>query len=440
MKAPVLTLRTEIMVLVASTLFLALLVTGLLVSWRVEARTRAILAEKATTVSRLSAQDAEVVEALTGRRPLAAVQAFADRVRGLTGVDYIVVLDLAGTRLSHPNPGRIGERFQGGDEAAVFRGQTYASVAKGSLGPALRVFSPVRDGQGRQVGAVVVGVLLTGIDQHLLGVRRMVLLGLGFGFATGLLGALLVSRRIKRILMGMEPAEIASMLLQRTATLHTVREETLAEQLAGVRLYADALRAQTHEFMNKLHVILGLLRLEEYARLTTYLRDISEQFQGEVGNVVRAIKDPILAGFLLARFSAAREQDIRMTLSEDSRTPLLSTPALSHNAITILGNFLQNAVEAIGTGGNRSVVVRLCADQGWLTIQVRDSGPGLDPAWAQHLFSKGFTTKGAGHGYGLQHSLRCAAAAGGRLSAVNDARGGALFTALLPIPEEEDQP
>jgi sensor histidine kinase regulating citrate/malate metabolism len=433
-------LQTRIILLVGATITMALMVTGLLVSWRIEARTRATLADKAAMVATLSADSETVVGALAGRRPRADAQAFADLARKTSGVDYIVVLDMAGTRLTHPKPSLIGDHFQGGDDAAVYRGATYTSVARGTLGTALRVFTPVRDAQGRQVGAVVVGVLMTGIDSHLWGVRRMILLGLALGFAAGVLGAVFVAGRIKRILMGMEPVEIASLLQRQTAILRSVREEILAEELSGVRVYADALRGQTHEFMNKLHVILGLVRLGEYDRLAGYLTDLTQQVEGEVGNVVRAIKDPVLAGFLLARASAAREQDLTMTLSEDSQVPVLTGPSLCHDAITILGNLLENAVEAMEQSSAEEIGVKLRAGEGSLVIQVEDRGPGLGGASLEHLCERGTSTKGADRGYGLHHVRKRVEALGGRLEAADREGGGARFTAVLPLQEGEDWP
>lgn len=411
---PAPSLRTRILLLVCATLVPAFLVTGLLVSWQMERHTRALLADKAAVVASLAARDEEILETLCGRR--SGAQASAERLRLASGVDYVVVLDLAGNRITHPNPSLIGDRFQGGDDREVFKGRTYTSVARGTLGTALRVFMPVSGPDGRQVGAVVVGVLMTGIDHHLLVVRRMVLGGLLLGFATGVLGAFAVASRIKRNLLGMEPVEIAA---------------ALQEQLAGVRLYADALRGQTHEFMNRLHVILGLARLGEVERLADYLADLTRAADGDVGGVVRAVKDPVIAGFLLARTASAREKGLRVVLSPDSSVPAPGAPAAVHDVITILGNFLENAVDAMGSGGDIDVVLRV--EEGSLAIQVEDRGPGLPPG---PLFAKGFSTKGADRGYGLHHARQRVEALGGTLDASGREGGGARFRAVIPFPEE----
>jgi len=434
---PVLRLRTWVILLVCATLIPALLITGLLVSWQIGRHTRSLLAGKAAVAATLAAQEEAVVETLAGRRSPLEARAFAERLRWTAGVDYVVVLDMAGNRLTHPNPARIGEHFLGGDDGGVFQGRTYTSVAEGTLGTALRVFTPVRDADGRQVGAVVAGVLMTDIDHQLLVVRRMILAGLVLGGGVGILCAFLVSSRIKGVMLGMEPEEIASVLQARTADLLSARESLLAEQLAGVKHYAGALRGQTHEFMNKLHVILGLARLGETARLAEYLADVTQMAEGDLGSVARAVKDPVLAGFLLARISSAREQDLRVALSPEAPVPEPGTPAMVHDAITILGNFLENAAEAIGSGGDIRVDLRV--EDGQLAIQVEDTGPGLPGGDPEHLFVKGFSTKGTDRGLGLHHARQRVAALGGSITASNREGGGARFRAVIPFHPEEAQ-
>ena len=146
-------LQTRITLLVCVIVLLALGVTGTTVALRVGAQVRESLAEKAIIVSRLVAESGPVVEALQSGQRLEEVRSLAESVRRAAAVDFVVVLDMNGKRLSHPNAAIIGNRFQGGDDAAVYRGAAYTSVAQGTLGESLRAFTPVRDRSGRQVGA-----------------------------------------------------------------------------------------------------------------------------------------------------------------------------------------------------------------------------------------------------------------------------------------------
>lgn len=522
---PILQLRTRITLLVSLILGLALLLTGILVHWRMEQQTREALGQKVVLLSRIVAESEGVREGLAGRRPPGQIQDLAEQIRVESGVDYVVVIDMNGLRLSHPNRSLIGAHFAGGDDADVYRGRSYLSVAKGTLGVSLRAFTPVWEG-GRQVGAVAVGLLQSGVDQAVVSIRKRIALGGVIGFAAGILGAMYLAERIKRILLGMEPQEIATVLQQRNAMLHSVREgiigvnrelvvtivneealrlfalagsqgelvgrnleevlpssrlrsvvETgqaeydqegdilglpiltnrvpvwvdgriagavatfrdktevnrLAEQLTGVRFYADALRAQTHEFMNKLHVILGLVRLEEYDRLKTFITGVAGRLDDEVGFVVQRIKDPMVAGFLLARFSSAREQNILMQLDPDASLPPCPDDAASHDLVTVLGNLLENAVEAIAEGTRREIQVSLRPEGAHLQLSVVDSGPGLPEEFLARPFTLGFSTKGANRGFGLWQAARTIEARGGHLEGANRAGGGAIFTATLRL-------
>jgi len=516
--------------LITLILALALLVTGVMVHWRMEQQTRETLGEKVVLLSRIMAEAEVVRDGLVGKRPPGHIQDYAERIRIEAGVDYVVVVDMNGLRLSHPNLSLIGARFAGGDDADVYRGRSYLSVAKGTLGVSLRAFTPVRVGE-RQVGAVAVGILQSGVDRSVVSVRKRIALGGVIGFAAGILGAMYLGGRIKRILLGMEPQEISTMLQQRNAMLHSVREgiigvnrelvvtivneeasrlfalagshgelvgrnveevlpssrlrtvmETgqaeydqegdilglpiltnrvpvmvegrisgavatfrdktevnrLAEQLTGVRFYADALRAQTHEFMNKLHVILGLVKLEEYESLKTYITGVAGRLDDEVGFVVQRIKDPVVAGFLLARFSSAREQNILMQLDQDASVPPCPNDAASHDLVTVLGNLLENAVEAIGEGTSREIHVSLCPEDDLLHLSVADSGPGLPDEVLANAFNLGFSTKGDHRGLGLWQAARTVEAHGGRLIGTNREGGGAIFSATLRLSPGED--
>jgi DNA-binding response OmpR family regulator/anti-sigma regulatory factor (Ser/Thr protein kinase) len=211
----------------------------------------------------------------------------------------------------------------------------------------------------------------------------------------------------------------------------------LAEQVSGMRLYAEALRAQTHEFMNKLHVILGLIHMGEYDRLASFITGITGRLQDELGQVVPRVKDPMIAGFLLARSSAAREQNITMALSEASLVPLCADEAVAHDLITILGNLLENAVEAIGASPRREIRVDLQHDEGILHLAVADTGPGIPPAARERLFERGFSTKGGDRGFGLHHASRRCAALGGQLAAADREGGGTVFSASIRYPEAD---
>lgn len=138
---------------------------------------------------------------------------------------------------------------------------------------------------------------------------------------------------------------------QTVGAIATFRDKTevkhLAEQLSGVKMYANALRAQSHEFMNKLHVILGLVQLKEYDDLGTYIKDIAIQQKTETSEIISDVKSPVLAGFLLGKQSYIREQGADLDIQLGSLIPNAADPAVIHELITIIGNLLNNALDAV---------------------------------------------------------------------------------------------
>lgn len=198
------------------------------------------------------------------------------------------------------------------------------------------------------------------------------------------------------------PIEVNGNIVGAIATFRDKTEiNQLAEELTGVRSYVEALRSQAHEFMNKLHVILGLVRLECYDQLAAYIKRIADDQEAEVAFVSKRIKDPVVAGLVLSKLSKSREMGVCMTVDED--TVLLSEPeaAVSHELITILGNLIDNALEAVELAADKKVSLAIHDSDNALTIRVQDSGPGMVRAIEEHILEKGFSTKADNRGFGL---------------------------------------
>jgi len=123
--------------------------------------------------------------------------------------------------------------------------------------------------------------------------------------------------------------------------------EELANQLTGVRNYADALRAQTHEFMNKMHVIMGLIDMKAYDELKQFTMEIANNRQAEAAYVVTRLKDITLAGFILGKISRARELDIEFSLTDESELTTEFIRPTVQELILIIGNLIENAFDVL---------------------------------------------------------------------------------------------
>lgn len=181
--------------------------------------------DRAVAVAEAVADSPTVRTAIDSPDPTATLQPYAEQVRVDTDTDFVVVMGLDRIRYTHPNPDNIGKEFVG-DLGDAPRGEVFTQQYTGTLGPSMRAVVPVRDGD-RVVALVSVGIAVSDIDRE---VRRDVLVVLLCGGAVlvaGLVGAGLVSRRLRRMTHGMGEREIARMYEYFSAVLHAVREGLL---------------------------------------------------------------------------------------------------------------------------------------------------------------------------------------------------------------------
>ncbi len=192
---------------------------------------------------------------------------------------------------------------------------------------------------------------------------------------------------------------------QVVGAISTFRDKTevdiLAEQLTGVKSYAEALRAQSHEFMNKLQVILGMVRLKNYDELTGFINETVQNRHKEIGVVTTNIENPVLSGFILGKLSYARESGVELSINTETKIPDTAPSDTIHELITILGNLIDNGIEAVKNRDRKKVTVTLSTNEDNLSLIVEDTGMGISDMVLKHIFSKGYSTKGPNRGYGL---------------------------------------
>jgi two-component system CitB family sensor kinase len=216
----------------------------------------------------------------------------------------------------------------------------------------------------------------------------------------------------------------------------TLRDRTelvsLQRELDVTRTTTDTLRAQAHEFSNQLHTISGLIELEEYHEVVRYVSRLTRSQARLNDKVTSHVEDPSVAALLIAKASQAGEQGVALRISDDTRLGRVDE-LLSADLTTVVGNLVDNALDAIGYAPDGWVAVEIAQENGTVRVMVRDSGPGVAPELAEEVFEHGFTTKAAGggqRGIGLALIRMVCARRGGRVSVRND--DGAVFTAELP--------
>lgn len=185
----------------------------------------------------------------------------------------------------------------------------------------------------------------------------------------------------------------------------TFRDKTeinqLTQQVNGMVNYVDALRERSHEFMNKLHVILGLLQLKRYDKLETYILQTANNYQIEIGALQSKIRQPVVAGFLIGKISRILDAGHLLTLDEECFLPDTPNEHQIMVLITTLGNLLENAVDALQGQDGGEIKVFIHYQHSMLKIIVSDNGPGIAPGIITSIFDKGYSTKGEQRGVGL---------------------------------------
>ncbi|MGM9927320.1 MAG: DcuS/MalK family sensor histidine kinase [Bacillus sp. (in: firmicutes)] len=224
----------------------------------------------------------------------------------------------------------------------------------------------------------------------------------------------------------------------------TFRDKTemrlMAEQLTGVKLYSESLRAHSHEFMNKLHVILGLIHLKKYDALNHYVQDLVEDHESEKNFVLQRIQNPVLAGFLLGKMSKAREHGIQFGISENSQfTDELEEKEI-HDLICISGNLIENAFDALNGMETKQVSFSIYPSDDILVLQVKDSGAGIESERLENIFTKGFSTKGEDRGYGLYLTMQSIANLHGKIDIQTNLGMGTIFTVQIPLSKKKKLP
>ncbi|HEY0209587.1 sensor histidine kinase [Acerihabitans sp.] len=229
------------------------------------------------------------------------------------------------------------------------------------------------------------------------------------------------------------PIVVGKQIIGAVATFRDKTEiSQLLQRLSGISNYADALRTQSHEFKNKLHVILGMLHMKNYPQLENYILKTANTYQTEIGSLLRTIKSPVMAGFMLGKINRARDLNIRLSINDDSLLPDAQDEQTTVTLITALGNVIENAMEAIGNEENHEIIVSFHHQDEQLHCVVSDDGPGIPASLIPHIFEQGFSTKGENRGLGLSLVKQSVDAVGGTVELESEPGVFTQFFIQLP--------
>ncbi|GAA4776540.1 sensor histidine kinase [Microbacterium gilvum] len=232
----------------------------------------------------------------------------------------------------------------------------------------------------------------------------------------------------------------------RSAEIVTLRDRTelrrVTGELSSVRTISDALRAQAHEFDNRLHTIASLIELGRSDEALGFAAAERAVGQRLADRVLHAVDEPVIAALLLGKSAQAHERAVEMHF--ETHLPPGTQGIPPADVVTILGNLVDNAIDAAASRARRTgetgawIEVYLGeAEDGGIVFQVTDSGDGVVPRDRERVFARGYSTKredGQGHGYGLALVRQTVEGLGGAVEITRTREGGAVFTVTLPRP------
>ncbi|MGM0835308.1 MAG: ATP-binding protein [Bacillota bacterium] len=208
--------------------------------------------------------------------------------------------------------------------------------------------------------------------------------------------------------------------------------------LLEVKKYSEELRAQTHEFTNKLYVISGLLELGKYEEAIEWIQSKYNVHQGQNNILFNQIRDNKLQALLLGKMAVASEKRITFELDEGSSIQSLPPHIEISSLITIIGNLIDNAMDAVEEKSTR-IVTFFALDYGQdFVLEVSDNGPGISQDMMNQIFEKGYSTKLSSmqRGYGLALVQYEVERLSGYIEVNRSREGMTVFSVYLPKKQQ----
>lgn len=257
--------------------------------------------------------------------------------------------------------------------------------------------------------------------QIVLAVALAVLYFMGEPVITGVLMALLVPI-----------VALGNALLMRNAwAILSFQEqmESIEQTMQGEAALNRKLRAQRHDFINHLQVVYSLLQLGEHREAEEYLKRVYDDLK-QVGALLRTRNQAVNA-LLAAKSMQAEQRHIR--LSYTIKAALAELPVEDWQLCRVLGNLIDNALDAAGGQDDPYAEVSLWEELNALCFAVSNNGPPIPAELMERIFEPGFTTKGdRGTGMGLYIVRSLMEQWGGRIDAAS-LSGMTKFTGRIPL-------
>lgn len=215
----------------------------------------------------------------------------------------------------------------------------------------------------------------------------------------------------------------------------STQQQMLEDAYVQLETLNATLRAQRHDFMNHIQVVYSLTEFDDRAAALEYM----DKVYGDLQRVGRALKTsvPAINALIAAKMADCEEKGISFTADITSRWDGLPVPGWE--MCRVLGNLIDNAVEALGPSGPRTLRVALSENVREYVFSVENDGRKIPAEMREAIFEMGFSTKGEGRGMGLHTVRRIMRATGGEIRLDAESQS-TRFCGTIPKANANDIP
>lgn len=332
-------------------------------------------------------------------------------VQNLSDVDIISIIGLDNIRKYHTHHNLINTKYHGTiPDFKNHQNNYYTESNIGPSGPQLRTYAAVYDSQGDYSGFIMIIRLKTSISAI---TTHILIL-----FLIVTLSAIIIEIAISGFFS------------------RKIKKEFLAftEDFEGTKFLVDSMRANNHDFTNKLHVILGLIQIGQYDKAVSYIQNISIIQRETISKVMNSIENPSFAALIVGKIARSSECNVKFILNEGSRLKNEDISIPSEALVTITGNLIDNALDSMNkdtSKNEKELSLGIYTRPGELLIIVKDTGTGIPDEMKEKIFENGFSTKGPGRGIGLYHTKQLVSSLGGTITVESQVGTGTCFMVNL---------
>ena len=332
-------------------------------------------------------------------------------VQNLSDVDIISIIGLDSIRKYHTHHNLINTKYHGTiPDFKNHQNNYYTESNIGPSGPQLRTYAAVYDSQGDYSGFIMIIRLKTSISAI---TTHILIL-----FLIVTLSAIIIEIAISGFFS------------------RKIKKEFLAftEDFEGTKFLVDSMRANNHDFTNKLHVILGLIQIGQYDKAISYIQNISIIQRETINKVMNSIENPSFAALIVGKIARSSECNVKFILNEGSRLKNEDISIPSEALVTITGNLIDNALDSMNkdtSKNEKELSLGIYTRPGELLIIVKDTGTGIPEEIKEKIFENGFSTKGPGRGIGLYHTKQLVSSLGGTITVESQVGTGTCFMVNL---------